>query len=222
MKLPREFYLREDVTVVARELIGKVIYTKIDGVLTGGLITETEAYAGIGDRASHAFGNRRTNRTGVMYGNGGHAYVYLCYGIHALFNVVSNRPGIPHAILVRGIFPVTGVETVLQRAGKPKNDYRYFNGPGKVTRALAISVADTGTDLSGDRIWVEDNGITIPASKIESGRRIGIDYAGEDAALPYRFHLGDRTETICYEMVGKKFDGVDSENPFHKNKKPRR
>src|SRR5688572_7863163 len=103
MKLKRDFYTREDVVLVAKELLGKVLCTKWNGKTTSGIITETEAYEGITDRASHAYRGRRTERTEIMYSEGGTAYVYLCYGMHHLFNVVTNKKDIPHAVLIRAV-----------------------------------------------------------------------------------------------------------------------
>ena len=187
MKLDQSFYKRPDVVQIAKDLIGKVIYTSFDGIITGGIITETEAYEGITDKASHAYNDRRTNRTEIMYGNGGFAYVYLCYGVHHLFNFVTNQQGIPHAVLLRGIYPFKGIPTMEKRVNKNVSQKGFSDGPGKLSKALAIKTNHTGLDLSGDKIWVEDNGISILKKEIIITPRIGVDYAGEDAALPYRF-----------------------------------
>ena len=187
MKLDQSFYKRPDVVQIAKDLIGKVIYTSFDGIITGGIITETEAYEGITDKASHAYNDRRTNRTEIMYGDGGFAYVYLCYGVHHLFNFVTNQQGIPHAVLLRGIYPIEGIPTMEKRINKKASQKGFSDGPGKLSKALAIKTNHTGLDLSGDKIWVEDNGISILKKEIIITPRIGVDYAGEDAALPYRF-----------------------------------
>ena len=193
MILPREFYTRNDVVEIARELLGKLLVTRIDGVLTSGLITETEAYAGVNDRASHAYGGRRSARTEVMYQPGGTAYVYLCYGIHSLFNVVTNDVDIPHAVLIRGIRPVDGMELMLQRAGKKNTRKEFANGPGKISKILGIDFQHTGLDLTTissenhePAIWIETSE-AISITSIISSSRIGINYAGEDAKLLYRF-----------------------------------
>ncbi|MBC8315304.1 MAG: DNA-3-methyladenine glycosylase [Bacteroidales bacterium] len=193
MILPREFYIRTDVVEIARELLGKLLVTRIDGVFTSGLITETEAYAGVTDRASHAYEGRRSARTEVMYRIGGTAYVYLCYGIHSLFNVVTNDVDIPHAVLIRGIRPVDGMEQMLQRTGKKKARKDFANGPGKISKILGINFQHTGLDLmtlSREKrkpaIWIE-TGETISTTGIISSSRIGINYAEEDAKLLYRF-----------------------------------
>jgi DNA-3-methyladenine glycosylase len=186
-RIPHEFYLREDVVTISRELLGKEIISFVNGQLTSGVITETEAYNGIVDKASHAFGDRKTRRTSTMYREGGIAYIYLCYGIHSLLNVVTNVEGTPHAILIRAIYPVKGLEIMNERLGrlaKPKEGI----GPGKVTKLLGLSYANDGEDLmKGENIWIEETGISIPDSIIRVTPRIGVDYAGEDALLPYRF-----------------------------------
>ena len=183
------FYQRADVVAIARELIGKVLVTNFDGEHTTGIITETEAYAGITDRASHAWNDRRTSRTEIMYGAAGHAYVYLCYGIHSLFNVVTNTIGIPHAVLIRAIHPLEGLEVMLMRAKRTQPDKTFGKGPGKVSKILGIHYTHSGSLLtrSYGSIWIEDHQIRFPADAIKATPRIGIDYAGADAALPYRF-----------------------------------
>jgi DNA-3-methyladenine glycosylase len=186
MKLTRDFYQREDVVAIARELLGKVIFTNING-FTAGLITETEAYAGAIDKASHAWASRRTSRTETMFMRGGTAYVYLCYGVHHLFNFVTNLEGIPHAVLLRGILPLEGIKLMEERTGKRFKQKNFTDGPGKLTRALAIQTIHDGTDLLGNKIWVEDAGVVVPTDAVLIGPRIGVDYAGEDALLPYRF-----------------------------------
>lgn len=187
MKLDRSFYRRDDVVAISRDLLGKVLCTRIDGTVTRAIIAETEAYAGVDDRASHAHGGRRTARTEPMFGPGGIAYVYLCYGIHHLFNVVTSEAGTPHAVLVRAGVPLTGVETMLARRGKAKADRTLLAGPGSLARALGITTALTGADLGGADVWIEDHGIVVDESVIRAGPRIGVDYAGEDALRPYRF-----------------------------------
>ncbi len=187
VKLTESFYSRPDVVQVSKDLLGKVLCTNFGSELTEAVITETEAYAGITDKASHAYGNRRTKRTEVMYWQGGHAYIYLCYGMYSLFNVVTNIEGTPHAVLIRGAMPLTGEELMLQRAGKKKITPDFLIGPGKLAKALGLHVADTGTSLLGNTIWIEDRGIAIPKKTIVATPRIGIDYAGEDAARLYRF-----------------------------------
>lgn len=186
--LPRSFYLDADVVSVARNLIGKELTTHFQGRPTGGIITETEAYAGITDMASHAYNERRTKRTEVMYSIGGTAYVYLCYGVHALFNVVTNQRNIPHAILIRSIEPTIGVDTMQKRRGVNGTEKHLTSGPGNLTKALGITVRHTGMDLTSGNITItEGRGTCCP--KIQSATRIGVDYAGKDAAKPWRFLL---------------------------------
>lgn len=194
--LPRSFYLEPDVVKIARDLLGKHLVTRFDGELTSGMITETEAYEGITDRASHAYGNRLTPRTSVMFREGGIAYVYLCYGIHSLFNIVTNQEGIPHAILIRGILPCDGIGTMIERAGKKEISSAIGIGPGKVSTLLGIHYSVSGLDLcrrpikkTEPGIWIEDRGVIVDSRKILATPRIGVDYAGEDALLPYRFTI---------------------------------
>ena len=194
MILPYSFYSRNDVVLIARELIGKVLASRFNGITTSGIIYETEAYNGIVDSASHAFGGRQTARTEIMYRDGGTAYVYLCYGMHSLFNVVTNKTGIPHAVLIRAIKPFDNSDIMLKRTGKPKLTRNIGDGPGKVASLLGIHFSNTGSSLlrksansRQDGIWIEDRGIFVDPSEIWSGPRIGVEYAGKDAALPYRF-----------------------------------
>ena len=187
--LPQSFYLRDDVTAVSRDLLGKVLCTEIDGERTSVVITETEAYAGVDDKASHAYGDRRTRRTEPMYGPGGIAYVYLCYGIHHLFNVVTNVEGVPHAVLVRAGQAHSGLPTMLERRGKLAPDRSLLAGPGSLARALGITTALTGSSLLDGPIRIEDHGLATDNSCVSAGPRVGIDYAAEDAGRPYRFRL---------------------------------
>lgn len=188
MILPLDFYLRADVVQVAQDLLGKLLITKVNGKLTTGIITETEAYAGITDRASHAFGNRRTSRTESMYLQGGVAYVYLCYGIHHLFNVVTNMAEIPHAVLIRSVEPVDGISYMKIRRNTEAIT-QLTNGPGKLSQALGISTRHDRSNLLQGPVRIEDSGIRVSQTDIQISTRIGVDYAGEDAKLPYRFYL---------------------------------
>ena len=185
--LPREYYQDDDVVRLSRALLGKVLCTDIDGRLTKVIITETEAYAGVTDRASHAYGDRRTRRTEPIYAAGGTAYVYLCYGIHHMFNVVTAAAETPHAILIRAGAALTGLDVMLARREKASADKTLLAGPGSLGKALGITTALTGTSLLDGPIWLEDHGVAIDPADVSVGPRIGIDYAGEDAALPYRF-----------------------------------
>jgi DNA-3-methyladenine glycosylase len=186
-KLPSSFYEREDVVLISKELIGKILVTKFEGQLTAGRIVETEAYNGVGDKASHAWNGRRTNRTEIMYAPGGVAYVYLCYGIHHLFNVVTNVKDTPNAVLIRAVEPVEGMAIMLERTNKSKGGYDLTRGPGNVSKALGIYTKHTGYNLNGDEIFIADDGFIYGAADVVATPRIGVDYAGEDALLPYRF-----------------------------------
>ncbi len=189
MKLAPDYYLRDDVVEVARDLLGKVLCSNVDGDTTKALITETEAYAGVSDKASHAYGDRRTKRTAPMYASGGRAYVYLCYGIHHLFNVVVGDVDEPLAVLVRACEPLEGIEVMRRRRGKSADDKLILGGPGTLTQALGIRTEMTGTSLFGNLLWIEDHGRDVPDERILTGPRVGIDYAEEDAERPYRFRL---------------------------------
>jgi len=188
-KLELDFYGRENVLQIAEELMGKLLVTNKAGIVTSGRIVECEAYAGAPDKASHAFGGRRTNRNEVMYGKAGVAYVYLCYGIHHLFNVVTNSESIPHAILIRSLEPVKGIEDMLLRTGKKQMDHTLTKGPGNVSKALGIHTMDSGTALTGKTIFLADDGFAYSKEEMFTSQRIGVDYAGEDALLPYRFFI---------------------------------
>ncbi len=189
MKLPISFYTRPNVVQVAQDLLGKYLYTNVDGMLTGGMIVETEAYAGENDQACHAHMNRRTQRTEIMYQQGGVAYVYLIYGIYNLFNIITNEEGKADAVLIRAIEPEIGVEEMLLRRNMSGIKLNLTAGPGVLSMALGINRKHYGEDLTGNTIWVEDKGLEVPAESIAIGPRIGVDYAGKDALLPWRFWL---------------------------------
>jgi len=189
-KLTKAFYQGMDVVSLSRELIGKKLVSSFDGQRTAGLIVETEAYLGPIDKASHAYGMRRTRRTEVMYGAGGLIYVYLCYGIHHLFNVVVSPKDVPHAILIRALEPVEGIDVMLARCRKPKLNYTLTAGPGNLTRALGLTTEHTGMSLTGrSPVWIEAGNRAISEDQITACTRVGVAYAGEDALLPYRFIL---------------------------------
>ncbi len=190
MKLDGDFYQRPSVVKIAKELLGKSLFTCIDGVVTGGLIVETEAYSWR-ERGCHAYGRRKTPRNAVMFREGGFAYVYLCYGIHHLFNVVTNRPETPEAVLIRAIEPLRGIGEMELRRRVPGRGFHLTSGPGKLTKALGIDRTFNGKSLMDDEIWIEDSGMKVAAKDIVASERIGIDYAGEDARLPWRFFLKD-------------------------------
>ncbi|MEO6148996.1 MAG: DNA-3-methyladenine glycosylase [Mucilaginibacter sp.] len=189
MKLPHSYYLSNDVVALSCNLLGKYLFTNIDGALTGGYIVETEAYNGVVDRASHAFGNRQTPRTKTMFEEGGRAYVYLCYGIHEMFNVVTSVSGIPHAILIRAIQPIEGIDIMQFRRNMPVVKPNITMGPGSVAKALGISRNINAISMLSDTIWIEDRGLTFTDEEVMTGPRVGVDYAGDDALLPYRFYV---------------------------------
>lgn len=184
--LPPSFFLSEDVVQVAHALVGKLLTTCLSEGVTTGRIVETEAYAGVTDRASHAYGGRRTDRTEVMYRAGGIAYVYLCYGMHHLTNVVTRREGIPHAVLIRALEPLDGLELMRSRSGGRLPDRLLCSGPGRLSKAMGIRTAHTGMPLDTTAFCVLDDGYR-PLQPIVATPRIGVDYAGDDARLPYRF-----------------------------------
>lgn len=188
-KLTIDFYGRKDVLQIAKDLLGKIVVTNIDGEITSGRIVETEAYAGLTDRASHAWSGKRTARNEHMYAQGGTAYVYICYGIHQMLNVVTNKEEIPEAILIRALEPIEGVDIMLQRTGKLTADYTLTRGPGNVARAMGISKLHSGLSLVSDTLYIVSDGEEPALSAIGASKRIGVDYAGEDALLPYRFYI---------------------------------
>ncbi len=187
--LPLDYYRHKDVLFLSQDLLGKYLLTQIDSVLTGGMIIETEAYRGPEDRASHAYGNRRTKRTETMYQEGGVSYVYQCYGLHFLFNIVTNVKDVPHAILIRAIQPEIGIEDMLRRRRKKVVDGTLTSGPATMAQALGIEKKHNGLMLDGDMIWLEDRGVIVSKEDIIAGPRVGVDYAGDDALQPWRFRI---------------------------------
>ena len=185
--LQADFYRQKSVVSIAKNLLGKILVTTFDGKLTAGRIVETEAYNGEVDKASHAWNGRRTNRTEIMYASGGMSYVYLCYGIHHLFNVVTNEEDVPHAILIRALDPMIGIDLMLKRTGKKKLDYTLTRGPGNVSKAMGIHTLHSGISLLEGDIFIADDQFKVKSSEIVATARIGVDYAGDDAMLPYRF-----------------------------------
>ncbi len=188
-KLPLSFYREDSVLKIAAALMGKILVTNWEGIITSGRIVECEAYNGISDKASHAAGGRRTARNEVMYANGGLAYVYLCYGIHHLFNVVTNHKDIPHAILIRAVEPLAGIEEMLKRTGRHEADISLTRGPGNVSKALGIHTTHSRYSLLSKELYIADDGFRFDNRQIATSPRIGVDYAGKDALLPYRFYI---------------------------------
>lgn len=187
-KLPHSFYQQEDVVHIARQLVGKVLCTQFEGTLTSGVITETEAYCGRNDKACHAHAGTRTERTETMYQGGGIAYIYLCYGIHHLFNIVTNVQEQADAVLVRAIKPLEGKDTMLLRRESQQVTPTLTAGPGRLTEALGIKRDYDRSSLLGDNIWIEDRGSQFSGDALVATQRVGIDYAEEDAELPWRFY----------------------------------
>lgn len=195
-RLNQAFFTRTDVVQIARELLGTVLVSTFDGMRTAGIITETEAYRAPDDRACHAFGNRRTARTEVMFHEGGVAYVYLCYGIHHLFNVVTGPGEMAQAVLIRAIQPVEGLDVMLLRRNwspqkYARNPVPLTTGPGALTQAMGIHTNFSGKSLlhADSQVWVEQNGKKLSAGEIATGKRIGVDYAAECADWPWRFWI---------------------------------
>lgn len=191
-RLDLKFYTRLDTAAIARDLLGKLLVVPdTNGKRVSGMIVETEAYLGEIDRAAHSYGGRRTARNEVMYSGGGAAYVFFVYGMYFQFNVVCGAVDHPHAILIRGIQPVEGIETMRLRRPAAKKDRDLTSGPGKLCIALGIDRSFNGEDLvSSERVWIESRK-KLASDQIVVGKRIGIDYAGEDAELPLRFWLRD-------------------------------
>jgi len=188
-KLPLRFYQGSNVTDIAQNLLGKLLSTYIDGRLTSGIIVETEAYGGITDKASHAYNRRYTERTKVMYEPAGLTYVYQCYGIHYLLNIVTAPADIPHAVLIRALEPTIGIDIMMERRGMPVFRNTITKGPGALAKALGIDRALNKKDILGDEIWISDNGIAVRQDEIVACPRIGVDYAAEDALLPWRYYI---------------------------------
>lgn len=188
-KLPLSFYQSEQVNDLAMRLLGKRLFTFLDGELTGGTIVETEAYNGTVDKASHAYGGRFTDRTKVMYEEGGVSYVYLCYGIHHLFNVVTGPKGAPHAVLIRGLEPITGVEVMLRRRNMTILKPNVTAGPGALAKAMGIDKSLNAENLGGDQIWIEEQGLIFSRDQIVATPRVGVHYAGDHALYPWRYYI---------------------------------
>ena len=188
-KIPLSFYTRKDVVEIAKDLIGKIIVTNFDGNITSGRIVETEAYVALTDKASHSFGGKRTARNEHMYAGAGTAYVYICYGLHHMMNIVTNDKDIPDAVLIRAVAPIEGIDIMLKRTGKRILDKTLTRGPGNVGKALGIFKHHSGHHLLGNKIYLLDDGFKINEQQIGKSARIGVESAGADSLLPYRFYL---------------------------------
>ena len=190
MIIEKDFYLRNDVVQIGQDLLGTVLHTRIDNKITAGIIVETEAYCGSIDRASHAYPDKLTNRNKIMFETGGKAYIYLIYGIHYLFNIVTNKSNSPDAVLIRAIEPISGMDVMMKRRGKNSIE-RITSGPGNLSKAMGIDKSFYGEDLTGNRVWLEYAPNIIKNMEITKTTRIGVDYAGDDAKLPWRFYVKD-------------------------------
>lgn len=188
-KLPLDFYSGTDVVQIARNLLGKILVTNFNGEFTSARIVEAEAYVALIDKASHSFAGRRTGRNEHMYSAAGTAYVYICYGMHQMFNVVTNEKEIPDAVLIRAVEPLQGAGIMLKRTGKLKHDYTLTKGPGNVGKALGIFKQHSGLHLLDEKIYIADDGFVLKESEVGSSKRIGVAGAGADALLPYRFFV---------------------------------
>ena len=188
-KLSIDFYNRDNVVQIAKELLGKILVTNFEGVLTSGRIVETEAYVGMADRASHSYGGKRTARNEHMYAQGGTAYIYVCYGIHQMFNVVTNKINVPDAILIRALEPMQGITAMLKRTNKQVPGYSLTKGPGNVGKALGFQKRYSGSLLTSDEMFIAADEFIVTDEQVATSARIGVNYAAEDALLPYRFYL---------------------------------
>jgi DNA-3-methyladenine glycosylase len=188
--LQKDFYLNDDVIEVGKLLLGKFLFTKInEELVTGGMIVETESYKGEEDKACHAYLGKKTKRNEMMFAQGGVAYIYLCYGMHSLLNVVTNKKDIPHAVLIRAIEPTHGIDIMLKRRNKKEIQRNLTAGPGSLTEALKITKILNGVSFDSKILWIEDKGIKISKKDIICSKRIGIDYAKEHALFPWRFRI---------------------------------
>lgn len=188
-KLLIDFYDRKNVVQIAKELIGKIVVTNFNGLRTSGRIVETEAYTGLNDKASHSYNGKRTARNEHMYAQPGTSYVYICYGIHQMFNVVTNEKEIPDAVLIRALEPLEGIDVMLERSGKKLLDHTLTRGPGNVAKALGMNKSHSGISLTSDEMYIASDEMLIVEDDIGISKRIGIDYAEEDASLLYRFFI---------------------------------
>lgn len=188
-KLPLDFYRQTDVVSVARQLLGKHLYSNIGGQLTGGIIVETEAYCGPDDRGSHAYNNKRTPRNEMMYRAGGVAYMYICYGIHDMLNIVTGIEGMSHAALIRAIEPIDGLDVMCERIGIFDNKKRLCQGPGALAKALGLSKLHNGADLQDDLIWLTEEGPSYTDEQVIASARVGMNFDGPYKTIPWRFYV---------------------------------
>lgn len=192
--LPRSFFVREDVVQIAKDLLGKYLVSHIDGVITEGIIVETEAYRAPDDKGCHAYQNRLTERTSTMFEIGGTSYVYICYGVHNLFNVVTGPEGAAHAVLIRAIEPTKGEDHMLERRSFSKLKKELTNGPGKFTKAMNITKSQNGISLlsKDNQLWLEKRSNPVAEKEIIAGPRVGMSkYVAECSNWPWRFRIKD-------------------------------
>jgi len=193
MKLDRSFYTRDDVCLIAKELLGQFLCVENGGLVFKAMIVETEAYKGPEDKASHAYNNRRTKRTSTMFKTGGTSYVYLCYGIHQMMNVVTSNEEQPHAILLRAAQPMNHIPILADQFKSRKKSALLLSGPGNLCKGLRITKEYNNLDLvNSNKIWIESiqNSKSSVFSIVESPR-VGIAYAKEYANEPWRFRIKD-------------------------------
>lgn len=188
-KLSTRFYKRQNVPDIARELLGKIVVTNIGGVVTSGRIAETEAYVAHVDKASHSYNGKRTARNEHMYSHAGTVYIYICYGMHTMLNVVTNDKDVPDAVLIRALEPIEGIDEMLKRTNKKTFDNTLTKGPGNLAKAMGLTKSHSGLQFGDEAIDIYDDGFKLKEEEIGTSKRIGIDSAGEDAFLPYRFYI---------------------------------
>ena len=190
-KLPATFFQRLDPLQIARDLLGKHLYTNIDGIVTAGRVVETEAYRHEGDHSLTMHLQRKREQAKGLYVPGGHAYIYTVYNKYALFNIATHDAEHPDTVLIRAVEPTVGVAEMLHRRGLPAAKRALTAGPGVLSQALGITPALTGQLVTGEMLWFEDHGETIAPVEIVASARVGLEYAGPEAAgLPWRFRIG--------------------------------
>jgi len=187
--LPRAFYERDAVRL-ARALLGRTLVHETREGTVAARIVEVEAYRGPADRAAHSYGGRRTPRNEVMWGPAGHAYVYFVYGMHWCLNAVAAKPGAPEAVLFRAAEPLEGKDLARRRRGRDVSDEGLLRGPANLCRALGVGRAQNGADLTSGGLVILA-GDEVPPRCIRASPRIGVDYAGDDALMPWRFFVAD-------------------------------
>jgi len=193
MKLSTEFYQREDVVLIAEELLGKYLYTRINGELAAGIIVETEAYRGPEDLGSHAYNHRRTPRNEIMYAAGGVVYMYICYGIHDMLNIVTGHEGSSHAVLIRALEPVEGIELMRERRKILTDDRKLCKGPGALAKAMGLNKSHNAISLQGDTVWIEDKGFNPDPDKMVATSRIGLNISEPYKSIPWRFYIANNS-----------------------------